>query len=87
MTQMGRQKLAMDVAADIVTDLAEFPLVQVDKKIVLLAMQRHQSKAFSFSDSLIVEAALRSGCSALLSEDMHHGLSIGPLTIVNPFAN
>ena len=41
---------------------------------------------FGFYDSLIVAAALRAGCSILYSEDLHHGQSIGRLTIRNPFA-
>lgn len=45
------------------------------------------TKAFSFWDSLIVEAALTSGCICLLSEDMEDGLVINViLTIHNPFA-
>ncbi len=37
-------------------------------------------------DSMIVAAALLSGCDTLYSEDMHDGLIIdGRLTIVNPF--
>lgn len=38
-------------------------------------------------DAMIAAAALDSGCSILLSEDMHHGLKIGQrLEIRNPFA-
>jgi predicted nucleic acid-binding protein len=59
--------------------------VQVNKKIISLAMKRHQSQVFSFWDSLIVEAALLSGCSQLLSEDMQNGLVVDSLTICNPF--
>ena len=61
------------------------PLKTFDKAIVSLAMKRHQSNEFSFWDSLIVEAALQSGCSLLLSEDMQDGRVIGSLTIQNPF--
>jgi predicted nucleic acid-binding protein len=59
--------------------------VQVNKKIISLAMKRQQSQVFSFWDSLIVEAALFSGCSQLLSEDMQNGLVVDSLTICNPF--
>lgn len=41
---------------------------------------------FSFYDSLIIAAALESGCSTLYSEDMHDGQIIEKtLTIKNPF--
>lgn len=40
---------------------------------------------YSFYDSLIISAALKSECKILLSEDMHHGQKIQNLTIENPF--
>jgi len=84
-TRMSRSLLSKEAAEDIVADLAEFPLVQVDKTIITLAMKRHQSGEFSFWDSMIVESALQSGCDVLLSEDMQDGRKIGSLTISNPF--
>jgi len=41
---------------------------------------------FSFYDSLIISAALESGCKVLYSEDMHHGQVIEKkLKITSPF--
>lgn len=40
---------------------------------------------FGFYDSLIVAAALESGCTRLYSEDLQHGQRIEGLTIENPF--
>jgi predicted nucleic acid-binding protein len=77
--------LNKEEANEIVNDLAEFPLVQVNKDIIARAMQRHQTKVFSFWDSLIVEAALQAECSTLFSEDMQDGLVIHSMTIRNPF--
>ena len=84
-TKVGKSILPRGKAEMIVNDLAEFPLLQVDRTLVSLAMRRHQAGTFSFWDSLIVEAALRSGCAQLLTEDMHDGLQIDSLTIRNPF--
>lgn len=84
-TKTGKMNLELVDAEAIVHDLAEFPLVQVDKSIISRAMQRHQSRVFSFWDSLIVEAALQAGCSILFSEDMQDGLQIETLQIRNPF--
>lgn len=86
-TKVGRSLLAHEDAEEIVNDFAEFPLVQVDKKIISRAMRRHRNKVFSFWDALIVEAALQSGCKELLSEDMQDGLVIESLTIRNPFGS
>ncbi|MEE9426033.1 MAG: PIN domain-containing protein, partial [Methylococcales bacterium] len=85
-TKVGKVMLTLEQAEDIVNDFAEFPLIQVDRLMISLAMKRHQSKIFSFWDSLIVEAALKSGCSQLLSEDMQDGLLIDSMTIRNPFS-
>ena len=40
---------------------------------------------YRFYDSLIIAAALESGCGRLLSEDLQDGQHIETLTIVNPF--
>ena len=40
---------------------------------------------YSFYDSLIISAALKSGCSILITEDLHHGQKIQDLKIENPF--
>lgn len=40
---------------------------------------------YSFYDSLIISAALKSSCSVLLTEDMQHGQNIQNLRIENPF--
>ena len=75
-TRVGKSKLSREEAESIVNDFAEFPLIQVNKNIISQAMKRHQSQVFSFWDSLIVEAALHSGCSQLLSEDMQDRLMV-----------
>ena len=86
-TKTGNSMLTREEAEEIVNDFAEFPLVQVNKAIISHAMKRHQSENFSFWDSLIVEAAIQSGCTQLLSEDMQNGQIFGSLTIHNPFAS
>ena len=35
-------------------------------------------------DSIILSAAIETGCSILMSEDMQHGFTIRGLTIINP---
>lgn len=85
LSKMGKQALPAEEVEEIVNDFAEYPLVQVDKMIISGAMKRHQSKAFSFWDSLIVEAALQANCQILFSEDMQDGQQIGQLVIQNPF--
>jgi predicted nucleic acid-binding protein len=38
-----------------------------------------------FFDALIVTVAARAGATVLLTEDMHDGLRINDLTVINPF--
>ena len=40
---------------------------------------------YGFYDSLIVSAAVQSGCSLLYSEDLQHGQVVDSLRIMNPF--
>ncbi len=47
-TKVGKVMLTLEQAEDIVNDFAEFPLVQVDRLMISLAMKRHQSKIFFF---------------------------------------
>lgn len=49
------------------------------------ALTLQTEHSFSFYDSLIIAAALESGCSRLYSEDMQHGQRIQGLTILSPF--
>ena len=61
-------------------------LVDEEMALVFTALDLYARHAFSFYDSLIIAAALKAKCQALLSEDMQNGQVIdGKLTIINPF--
>ena len=67
-----------------ITDVAD--VVNEDIGLIFTAFDIHERYKFSFYDSLIVAAAMKSRCKALLSEDMQDGLVIDEtLKIVNPF--
>ncbi|MFM7755045.1 MAG: hypothetical protein ACKO58_11735 [Cyanobium sp.] len=71
--------------------MSGFEVVSPNTKLVLdahtLAIQEQLSqKQLSWFDALIVEAALRSRCDVLFSEDLHHGGSIDHLQLINPLA-
>jgi predicted nucleic acid-binding protein len=59
--------------------------VQPSPALYAAALDIQQRQGFGFYDSLIVAAALESGCRRLLSEDLQHGQRIGKLRIENPF--
>ena len=52
---------------------------------VLAAIDLHAAHQLSFWDALLVQAASRSGCSVLYTEDLQHGQRFGELEVVNPF--
>jgi predicted nucleic acid-binding protein len=79
------QPLSLEIAYEAVRNLAEYPLVQIDKNLILRAIKRQGTDQFSFWDALIIEAALQSHCQILLTEDLQDGRKIGGLRITNPF--
>jgi predicted nucleic acid-binding protein len=88
-TSVCRRKLGMpwpevqDLLLAVKASCMVLPLtVDTHAQAVSIA-QQHQ---LSFYDAHIVAAAIQSGASALMSEDMHEGLVVGPIKIQNPFA-
>lgn len=55
------------------------------KDLTFDALNLKELHQFSWYDSLIVAAAVKTNSKFLYSEDMHNGLVIGQTTIVNPF--
>ncbi|HVK21201.1 MAG TPA: hypothetical protein VM677_07560 [Actinokineospora sp.] len=56
-----------------------------DLQLLVSASRIHQDHQVSWWDALIIEAALRSGASTLLTEDLHDGQVFGTLTVRDPF--
>jgi len=74
-----------------ITDLLQ--AVKATCRIVPLTVETHaqavrvaQQHHLSFHDAHIVAAAIASGASTLMSEDMHAGLTVLGVRIQNPFA-
>jgi predicted nucleic acid-binding protein len=84
----GTRKLKMPPAAArrIVAQYAEWPVVETTAQLIVSASILHERHSFSFWDAMVVEAALLSGATTLLSEDLQDGRRLGGLTIRNPFA-
>ncbi len=73
-------------AADFLREvLAPLWQVQPDAALYTQALDVKRLRGFSFYDSLIIAAALRAGCTRLLTEDLQHGQRIDALTVINPF--
>jgi predicted nucleic acid-binding protein len=64
--------------------LSGFEVVDTNANLVLDAHALAVREQLSWFDALIVEAALRSRCDVLFSEDLSHGTQIGTLQLINP---
>jgi predicted nucleic acid-binding protein len=70
---------------ELIKGLTEVVPINVDTH--LIGVNLAERYGFTIYDSMIIAAAIQSGCDAVLSEDMQHGQLIDGLTrIVNPFA-
>jgi predicted nucleic acid-binding protein len=78
-------KLDASLARRQVEFYARFSVVEPNATDVLAAIDLHRLYGFSYWDSLVLRCASRSGCTVLLTEDLHHGQVIDGVRIVNPF--
>jgi predicted nucleic acid-binding protein len=84
-TRKLARPLPVEQAEDAVRRFTGLSIVQIDTDMILDAIRHSRERRASFWDSLIVQAALAGGCTRLLSEDIPHGLGLGPLRVENPF--
>ena len=78
--------LAPEAAAVIVHLLSRMPVTEIDVTLVHRAMDAQQRHAISYWDALIVAAAERAGCTAILSENLAAGQAYLGVTVLDPFA-
>ena len=71
-----------DIADDF---FVQYNVIKIGQDIIRNASFLREQHHLSFWDGLIVASALASGATVLYSEDMHDGLTIEGITIVNPF--
>lgn len=63
-----------------------FAIIDLDSHLVIDALTIKNRHQYSYWDSLIIAAALKSNADILYSEDMHHTHVIdNKITIINPF--
>ena len=65
---------------------AGFEVISASPKAILQALDVRQRWNLSFYAALIVQAAQASGCTELLTEDLHAGANFNGVRVVNPFA-
>lgn len=65
---------------------ARMDVIQVDVSLIVAAIDLQRLHGLSFWDALILSAASRGGCTALITEDLQAGQALAGITIENPFA-
>jgi predicted nucleic acid-binding protein len=66
---------------------ARLDVVKLEPIDLLSAIDLHRLHRFSIWDTLILRAAIISGCRRLYTEDLQAGFRIEKLEIVNPFSS
>lgn len=86
LTRKFAQRVPPEVATAILNhSLLPFWQVQPSPALYARALELQARYRYSFYDSLILAAALESGCARVLSEDLQDGQRIEGLTVENPF--
>lgn len=85
LTSKLKPSLAWQDTRDALEALATFEVVPANASLILDAHELSRVERLSWFDALIVEAAIRSGCERLYSEDLGHGRVFGTLRVSNPF--
>ena len=64
-----------------------FPMMSISSspRLFLDALRLHDANQLSWYDSLIIMAAIQSGCKILYSEDLQNGRRFGDMVVENPF--
>ncbi|MFO7630266.1 MAG: PIN domain-containing protein [Prochlorococcaceae cyanobacterium] len=83
-TRKLKPALNAEQVGSLLEALSGFEVVGTNANLVLDAHQLAVAEQLSWFDALIVEAALRSRCEVLFSEDFNHGSQIGALQLINP---
>jgi predicted nucleic acid-binding protein len=65
--------------------LFEFPVISIDREIILNAAFFQRRYQIDFWNGQIVAAAHRFGAETLLTEDLNHGQTYGRVRCENPF--
>jgi predicted nucleic acid-binding protein len=77
--------LDVKTTRDIVRDFLLWEVVDNDGELMMAAMDVQMKYHYVFWDSLIIAAAIKSGASILMIEDLNNGRIIEGVLIKNPF--
>ena len=85
-TRRIENPLSIEEATSAIDRFDTMPTLDIDTAMVRRAIATHGRYGTTYWDSLIIAAAERAGCTAILSEDFNNGQSYHGMLAVNPFA-
>jgi predicted nucleic acid-binding protein len=84
-TRKFRTPVSHDDAWDDVTSLFAWQPQTVDELLLRRAREVERRHRLGWWDSMVVAAAQLQDCALLLTEDLHDGSVLGPVTVRSPF--
>ena len=79
--------LSVGEATSVIDQMESLEVLNIDIAMVRRAIATHSRYGTTYWDSLIIAAAERADCSAILSEDFNSGQSYHGILAVNPFVS
>lgn len=77
--------LPHEIAAGLVRTWTRFRVQEINLPILSAALSIKARHRISYWDSAIIAAARALACRELYTEDLHHGLQVEGVTIIDPF--
>ena len=84
-TRKLKKPLSNAKALGIVEEYLTWTIVENTGALLTSAIRLQTKAQLSFSDAMVVQAAIAGDCARLYSEDLNHGQKFGSLEVVNPF--
>lgn len=77
--------LTSEEAFQIIESLRSLRTIELDRLLVIRAIETCRRYTISYWDALIIAAAERGGCSKIFSEDLNAGQYYHTILLINPF--
>lgn len=84
-TRKVKERVRPEVALQQIQLLKFMEIINIDYDLIIKAIDILQKNKISYWDSLVIAAAVASGCKIPYSEDLNHGQLVGEVKILNPF--
>lgn len=84
-TRKIKKPLSIEEALEFLQYISILQIVRPDYNMIRAAIHIHKSNRVSFWDAMILQSAKAAGCTLVMTEDLHDGLILDEMIIINPF--